>query len=526
LALAAPATAAPTLALPGSENGDIAVDARGAAHVILEVTPADGSTAEDIQYCRIPPGGARCEKLALLPRFPLGRSAPQILIDQENGRLVVVDQRCCGNADDMNGVWVTTSSDGGDAWSPPLRIGPSGHGAIRQAVLTSDGTVLLLNGLYDVYNPNVENSFSADRLDGSSAGVVFLDRNAPTDERSSYQTVAIGILADGRLWALGTGPTQGSAAATAIRTLRGDDANQLASWTPWSPVRQIVPAIFLGASGPKGGFLMYKAGRPYGRLGFQADRWEVAPVTPTGRLGPPELLTGLFKPGGGADNGDLAADPAGGLHAVWQASNGEGCPNALVTCLIYRYRPPGRAFGPKSIAYDTGGHVRDIANPEVAANAAGTAWALWNDNYHAFRVGQMHVSSEAQVGTTRLLLNGPRACVKRSAGLKVSVTARGPGRIAGVVFRFREYLAPPRPPAVVPDTHLPFEARFPLGRHTPKAMRGLRSRMLTATVTVRAGGPPRRAVLSQPIDLCSELTAAADYSKGPFDNADTPGHAR
>ena len=130
--LAAPAAAAPVDLGPGRAP-DVALDALGTAHVVLE-TGEQGALGVD--YCRLPRRATGCEVRTALP-LPAGEGRPRIL-RRADGLLIVAASRNVGTS---WATFVLISADGGTTWSAPAVVGTA-LWSIAAIELTPDGQAL------------------------------------------------------------------------------------------------------------------------------------------------------------------------------------------------------------------------------------------------------------------------------------------------------------------------------------------------------------------------------------------------
>jgi hypothetical protein len=504
-----PAAAAPVIAFPKASDGDVAVDETGTAHFVWET---QGNTVEEgdfLNYCHVAPTAKTCTTPVRLPQIPLTLGKPEILVDPETNNLVVVDARCCGRS--QEGLYAIVSENGGATWSAHQLA--DGDDGLLQAELSSDGTIVnVVRGDDNPYS-HQDNTFQSRSLDGPlSPGEVLLNRLDPAnDDSNAYQTIALGYLRDGRTFVLGEefgvkDVTPGR--KTAIRILTGENPNDFGNWSPWSPTRPVHYADLHIASGSTGPWVMYQGPRVYKDIGARWERWEVARVSNTGKIGPPEILTGLYATYGGSNGGDIDQDAAGGLHAVW-ASNQEGCFRDGV-CLVYRHRPPGGVFGMKNALVTVDSAARSIFFPRVSADSSGDGWTMWQDSAitpTTFRATRLENENEERFGEARIVLSGPRSCVKRKKGFTGTVTLRpvsGSGvTLKSVQFSFREYQD--RKPIKHLDTKAPFTQAYALGKFDDSpSERGAKTRALEAGVAFRFQGVNKYTLLKLPIDVCNE----------------------
>ena len=131
--LATPAGAATPIDLGPGATPDVAVDAAGTAHVVLQ---AGRQGLYAVEYCRIPRGATACAVRTRLPLAP-GQGRPRILW-RADGVLIVAAAR---NEDGAWTTYVLTSADGGATWSAPAATGTASFD-IDAVELSPDGQSL------------------------------------------------------------------------------------------------------------------------------------------------------------------------------------------------------------------------------------------------------------------------------------------------------------------------------------------------------------------------------------------------
>ena len=508
LVIAAPAAAAPVIAFPDAHAGDVVVDETGTAHFIwLNPNSGNEGDSDTLFYCRVPLEATACTPRQTLPTLPLTLSTPQLLIDPDANKLVVVDNRGYGREE---GLYTIVSTDGGITWTPH-HVADSGIGLLDAELSTDGSTVNVVRGGDNPYGSG-DNIFQSRAVDAPySPGQVLIGRVDQANKESvAYQTIGLGYLRDGRLFVLGeeaTGEAATPARKSAIRILTGENANDFAQWSPWSPTRPVYYDKLHIASGPTGPWVMYQGPHVYKDIGARWERWEIARISNTGKILAPELLTALYATYGGSNGGDLAQDPAGGLHAVW-ASVAEGCHNGGL-CIVYRYRPPGGQFGVKAAVASIKNVRRSIFYPRVAADSNADGWVMWQDNAvtpTTFRATRLDPENTQKFGNAVVSLTGPRSCVKRKKGFTGVVSVRpvsGSGvKILQVAYSFREY--PDHPVVKHLDKADPFSRSFPLGKFDKKGTRERKTRALATAVTLTYQGKKSTVLLKLPIDICDE----------------------
>lgn len=300
-----------------------------------------------INYCRIPAGQLACQGSQQLASLGADFSQPRIFVRPADGAIIVIDSRCCtgGSPGDVNS-YAIISTTGGTTWQPPVDIG-SQFVTETGVTLTPDGTAV-------------------DRMAGGT-GLTVLQRDLLTGPQESRE-INFDLRPDmttGQYWydgQLGYLPgggmleVMGDLTNLAYRVYAGGDLYAQASWAP-NPPTVIGPGDNASlVSGPTGVFLLSTdTGLP---RPAQLRAWTGSGFTPPYTLSPGQSpnTSNLFEDGGGALHAVWAA--GGTLDYVRSTSSGLSAPFALVTS-------------------PSGVPIYAVA---VAADAAHSGWAVWDDN--------------------------------------------------------------------------------------------------------------------------------------------------
>lgn len=345
LGIAAPASAVTPVSLGIGRSPAVAVDAAGTGHFVWASRDSGGHTAI-INYCRIPPVSSPVRAASSSrPWAPISPSRASSCAPP-NGAIIVIDSRCCNSGSPgMVDTYDIISTTGGTTWQPPVDIG-SQFVAETGVTLTPDGTAV-------------------DRMAGGT-GLTVLQRDLLTGPQESRE-INFDLRPDmttGQYWydgQLGYLPGGGMLEVMGdltnlARVYAGGDLYAQASWAP-NPPTVIGPGDNASlVSGPTGVFLLSTdTGLP---RPAQLRAWTGSGFTPPYTLSPGQSpnTSNLFEDGGGALHAVWAA--GGTLDYVRSTSSGLSAPFALVT-------------SPSGVP---------IYHVAVAADAAHSGWAVWDDN--------------------------------------------------------------------------------------------------------------------------------------------------
>ena len=333
------------------EDPSVAVDENGIGHFAWTQEVPFVSNANDgpdvVHYCQIPRNGKACtvSRSFTLPNDDF--QGPKVLLHPD-GRILIVDQRCCGDnprGDDLDVLWLIESADGGNTWSAPRAIGtqePSGDaivgpGEFSISVISSvtTGGTFFQRAPLDSYTEAAANVGDAGRgvnNPSNNGTVAYIDPLTPIAVMSDLERVYF------RKWG-GAG-----------------DYNDLGTW---GPITEIGPGSEPEAVGGKRGvFVAYKTA-DFPRQ-YRVARWGGM------AFGSSTAVTPKASP----NEADFFQDNGGGLHFVWQENED--------TTLKHRLSRDGTTW----TKAETLTPENDFAyyNVETATARDGGGWAVWDGN--------------------------------------------------------------------------------------------------------------------------------------------------
>ena len=355
VALAAPASAAAApVDLGAGSDQRIAVDGSGAAHVAF----SENVSGQDVtHYCKLVTGTGSCgssTNFTYPPGPNFGSSSGVWPLLPDDGRVLVVDARCCQN---YATKYLYTSSDGGQTFGPQTEVGdePNSGAGITGGTL---------------YAPAASVRPAESILTFTDLATLGLTFQATGTTGPPETTTASNVLTGGD----GTNGSIGLSGQTLVATWwdlddgfiywrqwnGSGDVNDSANW---SPMTQLEPASVDAtprlASGPSGIYLAYNRGTgsssPTVVRKFTGSGW-----------GPPVTVTEE-----GSSRFDVVLDPSGTVQVAWERSG----------ALLYSH-----GDGPANSSYST-------PQTLVADNSAnggygnirlgvggGAHWVTWQDS--------------------------------------------------------------------------------------------------------------------------------------------------
>ena len=475
LLLGAPAAWSATPFTAGTgDRPQIAVGPDGTGYVAWMVRSSTGE-GDLVGLCRVPRGGTACDRIAFIP-FPgttvaNGGDVAQVFTDPDDAGRVVLMASCwnCGAGGTTNRVYVRGSSDGGTTFGLPTEFGRGLvvggqsawlRGATPPLLVTIGGSRALgMNG----------GAPAASTVSFTGAGVIATP--AVTEVPDSSQLLAASSDLDSVRFTVYEGP------------LTAAGVNTQGNWTidlpvPGAAERSTETSL---ATGPSGTFLAYRRAQ-LGDDRARLHRYDPDTMTlDAGReiQGPDALDADVFEP-------DLTQDAAGRLHAVWRSGLRGGR-------LRYRRSDDGGA------SFSPAGNLaasEPFGDPEVAAAADGTGFAVYNGAHGAVRVVELDPQPEpspapppatdppvppppapaalrapAELQVTRLLLDRRRDRFRVAARIRSEATGTVRIRLRAR-GRTRTFEAPIA------------RGRIALRRGLPRRM----ARARTGSVTLRYGG--------------------------------------
>jgi hypothetical protein len=357
------------------DRPQIAVGPDGTGYVTWMVRQSTGE-GDLVGYCRVPRAARACERVGFIP-FPgsavaNGGEIAEIFTDPDDASRVLMLASCwnCGAGGTTDRVYVRGSSDGGATFGLPVEAGRG---------LLLGGQAAWLRGA------------SPPLLVGVGGGALLaMDAAAPTTSTVAF--TSSGIIATPAVTEV-HGASQLLAASSDLDAVRfavyagpvtRAGVNTQASWTRDRPVPGAAEDSTETslASGPSGTFLAYRRAR-LGDDWARLHRYD--PVTQSfdaGReiQGPHALDDDVLEP-------DLAQDASGRLHAVWRSGLRGG---------RLRYTRSDDA----GASFATAGNLalsEPFGDPEVAAAADGTGFAVFNGAGGAVRVVELAPQPEPDV---------------------------------------------------------------------------------------------------------------------------------
>ena len=339
LALAAPASAATFQLTDQGEDPDVAVDEGGTGHFVWKQSSA---SADIIRYCQVPAGQTVCQSSQdLVPSLPdynfdmLGRS-PRVHL--RGDEVLVTTHR----ADDR--TWIFLSTDRGQTFSTGRPIMSRPYSNPSDAV-RGPGAFL-----FQVYG----STFQAASVYADAPETAYADLGAGLDNPGG---ATVGLLdATTPIVVMAGGPT-GETPKLYFRRHTGGSYNDVANWT--APAEIGEGSEPLVRSGPSGVFLYHRAAGAQPR--YVLRKW-----TGSGFGAPTTIEEG---DSGFPEAGDLAVDPAGGVHTLWGQEQAD---------IYYRRSLDGGAgfSAPAAIAGD-----QDVLyHPRMAFNSSHAGYVVWDSN--------------------------------------------------------------------------------------------------------------------------------------------------
>ena len=390
LTLAAPeSAAAKTLQLAGSgRDPHVAVADDGTGHVVWN--EARPGAPDLLHYCRLPRGAAACVSQQV---FALGGedfNGPRALY--EDGRLTLVDDRCCFPGDRLT---ILESSNGGLTFTPP-RVIASPATLTSYSPLGFDGNAINGPGLNRITTANSGSggtyvqAASSTGAATSAAAQVDNDVPGPTADTSSPSVALLDPLTPVAAFA------QLTSDRVFVRAWAGaGEYNNIAAWAPSRPLpgKADDPRI---AGGLSGAYLLYRSGKPI------AQRYRVRRVTRTGFGSPIKVSakgTPIFR--------DFTEDGSGHLHATWVDN---GSPDRLRysrSSNQKKFSQPNQLARGRDVFFDTA----------IGAAEDGGGWVLWTP---ASGGGGVRAAPFAPIGNG----GGNQPCVPKLSYGKVVILAR------------------------------------------------------------------------------------------------------
>jgi hypothetical protein len=354
-----PATAgAATPFTAGHGDGhDLAVGDDGTGHVVW----SESALYEDVvTYCRVPPGGARCDVEQRFPfpnpagDRPLGEGDVQVFTPRPNEVVVVASCSRCGGDQGYSHAYRATSTDNGVSFPSSEReeIGNIPFYGGQASYLPAGDIVLGVHG----------NFFQAMNQSSPPARTE-LDLGEPGDFGSVVPVPDTGKVIhanhdwEGIDYAVFTDPSP--------TTTTEGELNTLANWEidprlPGAYGENQEPHL---SSGGNGALLTYRNSRA-GDTHVGLRRFD--PRTNT--FGDPIYLDGSSPRDGDISYPNHSQDPGGRIHAVWRSAGG----------LRYTRSDNGGASfsAPASLAYS-----EEFHQPRVEAGRNGTGFVVWAGPY-------------------------------------------------------------------------------------------------------------------------------------------------
>jgi hypothetical protein len=390
------------------EFPDIAVDTTGTAHVVWNEDSGSASSADPVVYCQIPRGATACSVKTVLsaPLDTTGRTT--YVFAPSAGRVIVESYRCCAD-ETVTGNYAFESTDGGQTFSAPRRIGNIDH---AQGAAFGPGDA--------VSGARADASVEAyQRMPLSGAGAA---STANLDSGIGIPThAAVGIFG-------GTTPVQVFSDGTKTTFLRntGGDPNSASNWT--GPTT-LTPAGDepLVAGGPAGLVMLYRIGEPGARV-LAARKFDGT------TFGAPVNVSETGDP----IQAGFSAEPSGGAFQALWVDNGAS-PNEM----HWSSSADGTSWSaPQTIV--SGDEADAAAHLRVAAAPDGEGFGVWDglSNDTPIRViplkqgvpgggggdgtdGSATTPSDSvTVGGQEVTLLTPGACVNPGVKIKLRVTSK------------------------------------------------------------------------------------------------------
>jgi hypothetical protein len=323
-----------------------------------------------LHFCSLPTGGTACRQshsFSYDPGPDFGSDAGNSPALTADGRLLVLDSRCCGASSDKKFLY--TSTNGGQTFTPSAPTSPP-TGEVGQNVSGASGSVL--------YAP-AGTLAPAERILTVDTGPITLGGDFQATGTTGLTTARFGLNPGAASTYTESLALQGSTLVAAYTDLGteivkwrkynggGADLNSETSWSvPQAIAVANIDSNAQVVGGPGGIYVVYNTGSPgFGHVvlqKFTGSSWGL-PVTLTD-----------FPVG---SNFALAEDTAGVLHFAWRDSAG---------ALRYRYaRDASNTDFTRPQTLVTSGNFFD---PHLAVDAAGNGWLSYHDGSpnHGFAI--------------------------------------------------------------------------------------------------------------------------------------------
>jgi hypothetical protein len=391
------------------EFPDIAVDSAGTAHVVWNEDSGSSSTSDPIHYCRVPRGDKACSVETVLnaPLDTTGRTT--YVFAPSPGRVIVESYRCCGD-DNVEGNYAFESTDGGQSFGAPRRIGNIDH---QQDAAFGPGDAI-----------------SGARADASRVSYQRMPVAGPAPPTQTEFEPGFGIPTHAAVGVFdATKPVQVLSDGDHETLLRHNsgDFNNTANWTGPTTITPPGGEPRM-AGGPAGLVLLDRQGEP-------GARTLVARKFGGTSFGAGTTVTEAGDP----IWGDLSADPGSGAFLAAWVANGES-PNEL----RWRASSDGVAWGTQQIALASGA-VDAISHLQAAAAPDGEGFAVWDEGGNTSKIGVIPLKEGSSsggggddgtdgsatspadavtVGGQELTLLTPAACVNPGVKITMRVTSK------------------------------------------------------------------------------------------------------
>jgi hypothetical protein len=284
LVIAAPARAAAPIVVGTGADPGLAVDAAGTAYIAWN-GPEPGGT-RSLHFCRLTRGATTCADTTIpVPAGTYSLSQPFLVVG--SGGTVQITQSRYGFAGaNFTQVLQFTSPDGGNTWSPGVRVG----------TITVYAAVNGPGGVSGVTNATTEGAFLQTMGAGNTASALL--------SADHLYDGAVGVTPAGQLIAI----FDDASGNAQFRLHTGGDANDAATWgAPVDIGVESYPRLAGGRSG-----LVLLGENASGNL--EARKWNGT------TFGAPVVLGA----GREAAQADLSQDAGGRFHAVWPTFEADG----------------------------------------------------------------------------------------------------------------------------------------------------------------------------------------------------------
>jgi hypothetical protein len=471
-----------SVALSGSPPR-IVVDAAGQGYTSW----ADGGSGSALDYCRLPPGTARCATHLSFP-YPSG---PDLQSDAGNapvftagGQLGLLDSRCCLTS---NQKFLRLSSDGGTTFTPPSEI-VSDHATGMSGNLLDLPPGELLPG-------SPEQLLSSSTGPVTGGGSIQATGLVPAADPGWFTApqVASGSLSESvglqgsNLVAVYTQQTSPSYIVSWVRYLGGGNPNAASSW---SVPQTLSPAPSLDsnaqlAGGPAGIFVARSIATP-----GDNERLVVQKFTGSGWTSPTPITNSVA-----GERFAIDQTPAGIVYVIWKNTSG-----ALQYAIAAN--TAAKRFGAIHSLSTRG----DVEFPEIAVDAQGAGWATWTNASspaHAFAVPIIpppHLTNLRLSDGGIVSLATPRACVAPETGFSVTLGFQSSRHKRSVYLKITRVAFSVSGSPVRTVTHPPYRATLTVRAST---RRGSKVAVLArATIETRHGRPSTKSVHAK-VAVCS-----------------------